>query len=88
FLDEFGLRGRARLLQIDDYTGNAVDEGDALLVTGETRENGERINTERREADRAPLDLIEIDRLTGMDGRPISATRIREQEIDREGFRA
>ncbi len=85
FLDAFGLRSRARTLQIDDFRGNAVEEGDALMVTDDTRDSAERINQERRDAGREPLDLLHVDRIRGPDNRVISSTRLRANRIDRDG---
>lgn len=85
FLKRFGCEDSARLLRIDDFRGNAVKEGDALLVTDETRENGERINEERKERGMDSLELVEVERMSAEDGELISSSRIREGEIDGDG---
>lgn len=85
FLDRFGLREQARLLEIDSYEGTAVEAGDALIVTEETVDNGRRINTRRQEEGRDPLELVEVPLLRGRDGRPVSAARIRDGVMDRDG---
>ncbi|MDY6768585.1 MAG: pantetheine-phosphate adenylyltransferase [Candidatus Nanohaloarchaea archaeon] len=85
FLDTFGLEDRARILEIDDYRGNAVEEGEALMVTAETRANGERINEERGERGKEPLDLVDVPLVGDADGTPISSSRIRAGAIDRDG---
>ncbi|MDY6773630.1 MAG: hypothetical protein SVS85_00390, partial [Candidatus Nanohaloarchaea archaeon] len=87
FLRTFGIRERAELHRIEGFRGNAVDEGDALAVTGETRESGERINELRREKGRETLELVEVEQVHAVDGGPISSSRIREGEIDRNGLR-
>lgn len=85
FLDRFGLESWVRTIQIEDFRGNAVEDGDALMVTTDTRDNAERINEERREAGREPLDLIHVDRVTDDDGEVVSSTRLRRGIIDRDG---
>ncbi len=85
FLDAFGLGDRATLMQIDDIYGNAVEEGDALLCTPDTLDNAKAVNERRLDDGRTPLDLAVIDRLTGQDGEPITATRIRDGAIDGNG---
>lgn len=84
FLGRMGA-DRANTMRIDDFRGNAVREGDALVVTDETRKNADRINKERESEGRPPLDIVELSRITGTDGEVISATRIRAGDIDRDG---
>ncbi|MDY6770116.1 MAG: pantetheine-phosphate adenylyltransferase [Candidatus Nanohaloarchaea archaeon] len=85
FLDRYGLAGRATLREITGFRGNAVEDGDAIAVTPETRDGADRINDERAAAGRAPLDIIEVPLVTAADGTPISSSRIRRGEIDRDG---
>lgn len=87
FLEEFGLVSRGKIIPIDDFMGNAVDvEQAVLLVTRDTMENGKRINEARLEQRKTPLNLAVIDRVTAQDGNALSSTRIRDGEIDQNGF--
>jgi pantetheine-phosphate adenylyltransferase len=67
-------------------TGIATEPGfDALVVSPETRDGGERINEIRREQGLDPLDIEVVDHVTAADGERISSTRIARGEIDRHG---
>jgi pantetheine-phosphate adenylyltransferase len=72
--------------RLDDPTGTAVEPRfDALVVSPETRDGGERINEIRRERGLEPLDIVEVDHVLADDGKPISSTRIVRGEIDEHG---
>lgn len=87
FLDQFGLTDRATITQIDDYQGTAVDaDSGVLLVTEDTLENGKQVNQDRLEQGKTPLNLAMVQQITGADGAVISSTRIRKNEIDRDGM--
>ncbi|MFB6174844.1 MAG: pantetheine-phosphate adenylyltransferase [Candidatus Nanohalobium sp.] len=86
FLEGLDARESARLLEINDIYGNAVEEGDKLLVTPETLENGRKINLKRQELGRESLALEVVKKLKAEDGDIISSSRIRNEEIDREGL--
>jgi pantetheine-phosphate adenylyltransferase len=67
-------------------TGIATEPGfDALVVSPETRDGGERINEIRRDRGLDPLDIEVVDHVTAADGDRISSTRIVRGEIDRHG---
>ncbi len=84
-LERYGLRGRAHISAIDDYQGTAVDRGDAILVTEDTADGAYRINADRADAGKPPLDIITIPLVQAEDGAPISSSRIRAGAIDRDG---
>ncbi|MFB6265977.1 MAG: pantetheine-phosphate adenylyltransferase [Candidatus Nanohaloarchaea archaeon] len=86
FLQNFGLQERAEILEIEGFRGNAVEEGDALVVTEETLESGERINELRGERGREPLELLEVEMVRDAGDSPIGSSRIRDGEIDRNGL--
>lgn len=86
FCERFGVTEHAQLHAIDDIYGNATEEGDALLVTRDTLENGKKVNEKRLKAGRTPLDLAVMDRITGPDSEVISSSRIRNGRIDRDGL--
>jgi len=87
FLASIGALGRVKMVPLNDPYGPAVDdeEVDALVVSHETYGRGEEINEIRRKKGFKPLKLIVIDDVLAEDGLPISTTRIRRGEIDREG---
>jgi pantetheine-phosphate adenylyltransferase len=67
-------------------TGIATEpKFDAIVVSPETVEGAERINEQRREAGREPLDIEVVDHVMAEDGERISSTRILNGEIDRHG---
>ncbi len=76
----------AKIEKINDSYGFALDEDfDFIVVSSETRLRAEKINSERRAIGRKNLEIVEVDLLLAEDGEPISSTRIREGEIDKEG---
>lgn len=63
----------------------ASDFFDAIIVTPDNRFRGEQINDLRRQRELQPLALIEVPLIQAGDGMPISSTRIRHGEIDKNG---
>jgi pantetheine-phosphate adenylyltransferase len=86
FLESHGLENRARIMEIDDIYGNAVEEGDKLLVTPETEPGADRINKRRKEKGREEIDVEVLEKLEAEDGGPVSSTRIADGTIDRNGL--
>jgi len=77
---EFAIR------ELTEPTGIAVEpEFDALIVSPETRDGGERINEIRTERGHDPLDIVVVDHVEAADGERISSTRIVAGEIDEHG---
>ena len=67
-------------------TGIATEPGfDALVVSPETRDGGERINEIRRERGLDPLAIEVVGHVIAADDERISSTRIVRGEIDRHG---
>lgn len=86
FLKQEGRFDDVELMPIDDFRGNAVDVDRAvLMVTQETLGNAKKINEERLEQRKTPLNIAALEQITATDGQPISATRIRNGEIDQNG---
>ena len=84
FADEYDRGFTIR--ELTAPTGIAAEgEFDALVVSPETREGGERINEIRRERGLDPLRIEVVDRVPADDGEPISSTRIVRGEIDEHG---
>lgn len=87
FLEEAGVRHRARVIRIDRPEGLLLEDPtiEALVVSEETRARGEAINEERARRGLPPLAIIVVPMVLAEDGKPISSTRIRAGEIDEEG---
>lgn len=73
-------------LKLNDIYGNAVNEGEELLVTEDTIANGKKINAKRREKGIEKIDLLKIEKMKSVDGETISSTRMRNKEIDENGL--
>lgn len=72
--------------KIDNSFGFAVEEDfDYIVVSSETRTRAEKINQERELLGKEKIEIVEVDFILADDGEPISSTRIRSGEIDKEG---
>jgi len=72
--------------KLEEPTGIATEEQfDALVVSPETVEGGERINEIRAERGYDPLRIEVVEHVPAEDGKRISSTRIVRGEIDRHG---
>jgi pantetheine-phosphate adenylyltransferase len=87
FLNQNGLHKRAEMVCIDDpYGATLSDQGiEALVVSRETEPTALLINKKRKEVGLPPLQILAIDMIPSDNHVPISTTRIRCGEIDREG---
>jgi pantetheine-phosphate adenylyltransferase len=84
-LDEWGRDHRVERLE-DPYGVASEDPGfDALVVSPETEEGGERINEIRRQRGYEPLEVVVVPHVMADDGKPISSTRVVEGVIDTSG---
>ena len=83
---EFG-NVKYEIAKLDSEFGPAVTTGDvgALVASAETQVKGQRLNEIRRKNGLAPAEVIEVGLIKAEDGKPISSTRIRAGEIDRNG---
>jgi len=76
----------AEIEKIDDPLGFALYEDfDYIVVSEETRPRAERINNERKEMEKPEIEIVEVDLVRAEDGKPVSSSRIRSGEIDKEG---
>ncbi len=71
----------------DKYGPTIKEDFDAIAVSSETRPTADEINQIRINNKKKPLQIIEIPFVLADDGQPISSTRIRKQEINRDGRR-
>jgi pantetheine-phosphate adenylyltransferase len=82
--EEYGREFEVR--KLEEPTGIATEpQFDALIVSPETREGGERINDIREDRGHDPLRIEVVDHVAAEDGERISSTRIVSGEIDRHG---
>jgi pantetheine-phosphate adenylyltransferase len=87
FLQALGLRNKAEIIPLNDPYGITITDKciDALVVSEETEKIAVTINQKRIEALLPPLEIVTICMVPAENCEPISTTRIREGEIDREG---
>jgi pantetheine-phosphate adenylyltransferase len=90
YLRKQGVLDRAKIVSLDTPYGITLSTtiADALVVSKETERVGIDINKKRKASGLKPLDLVVIDMVPAEDCIPISSTRIRHGEIDREGHLA
>jgi pantetheine-phosphate adenylyltransferase len=87
YLKEVGLTERAEIVQLNDPFGLTISgKGlEALVVSKETQKIADRINEKRQLAGMAPLKIVAVNMVQAENSSPISTTRIRRGEIDRNG---
>jgi pantetheine-phosphate adenylyltransferase len=87
FLELSGLDDRAEIVQLNDPCGLTIsgDGLEALVVSKETQKTAEKINEKRQKAGLAPLEIVAVNMVPAENNAPISTTRIRSGEIDRNG---
>lgn len=88
FLKESGLADRVEIVPLKDPYGLSISgkDLDALVVSKETETMAKKINEKRKQAGLSPLKIITISMVPAENKTPISTTRIRGGEIDRNGF--
>jgi len=76
-----------QIAKLDNEFGPAVTTGEvgALVASAETQTKGPKLNEIRRKNGLAPVEVITVEMLKAEDGLPISSTRIRAGEIDKNG---
>ncbi|MDH5459824.1 MAG: pantetheine-phosphate adenylyltransferase [Candidatus Bathyarchaeota archaeon] len=87
FLREHDFLKRTRIIPLNDVYGVTLSKGcvEALVVSRETEPTAFRINEERKRLGLHPLHIVVIEMVPSKNHVPISTTRIRRGEIDREG---
>ncbi len=87
FLKALDLSDRAEIIPLNDPYGSTLTDTciEALVVSEETEKTALKINQKRSAARLPPLTIVTIKMVPAENYKPISTTRIREGEIDREG---
>jgi cytidyltransferase-like protein len=87
WLRDLGLADRAEIVPLFDAFGSSVKDPQigALVVSEETKPTAERINERRMTAGLPTLEIVTINMVPSQNCGPISTTRIRRGEMDREG---
>jgi len=87
FLSNLGLESRAEVVTLDDPYGSSIRDPDiqALVVSEETKPAAIKINERRQQACLLPLEIVVVHMVPSQNCSPISTTRIRRGEMDREG---
>jgi pantetheine-phosphate adenylyltransferase len=87
FLKEKKFLKRAEIVSLNDPYGPTIssNEMEGIIVSEETEKTAEIINQKRVDLGKRPLLIFVIKMILAEDGKPISSTRVRRQEIDRYG---
>jgi len=87
FLREKGFYRRSKIVPLNDPFGPTIDNDylEGIVVSEETEVTAEVINRMRVAQGRKPLLIFVITMVLADDGKPISSTRVRRQEVDRYG---
>jgi len=87
FLKKSNPDGKTEIIPLNDPYGNTLTEKciEAIVVSEETEKTALKINQKRSEAQLPLLTIITISMVPAENYKPISTTRIRQGEIDREG---
>ena len=87
FLKALSLSDKAEIIPLNDPYGNTLTDRciEALVVSEETENVAIKINQKRSEVLLPPLTIVTIRMVPAENYKPISTTRIRRGEIDREG---
>jgi len=87
FLKKSSISDKAEIIPLNDPYGNTLTDKciEALVVSEETEKIAIKINQKRSEAQLPQLKIVTISMVPAENYKPISTTRIRKGEIDREG---
>ena len=79
--------GEYEIIKLTDPLGPAASEAEieAIVVSKETAKGASEINKVRKEKGLKSLEIISIPLILADDGGPISSTRVKTREIDRNG---
>ena len=87
YLAEGGLADRAEIVPLKDQYGLTIKGRglEALVVSKETAKTAGSINEARQKTGLPPLEIVAVEMIQADNDAPISTTRIRRGEIDRNG---
>jgi pantetheine-phosphate adenylyltransferase len=87
YLNKKNLLERSTIFPLDDPYGPSTDNSnlEGILVSEETEPKAEEINQIRVKKSKKPLMIFVMKMVLADDGKPISSTRVRRQEVDRYG---
>jgi len=87
FLQKSNLSDKAEVIPLNDPYGKTLTDKciEALVVSEETEKIAVKINQKRSEKSLPLLEIVAISMVPAENCKPISTTRIRKGEIDREG---
>jgi pantetheine-phosphate adenylyltransferase len=87
FLETLNVSDKAEIIPLSDPYGKTLTDKciEALVVSEETEKVAIKINQKRSEVRLPPLTIVTISMVPAENCKPISTTRIRKGEIDREG---
>ena len=87
WIEKMGLSCRTEIISLYDAYGSTIrdPEIDALVVSEETKSTAEKINDRREKSGLSRLEIVSITMVPSQNCGPISTTRIRKGEMDREG---
>ncbi len=88
YLKEKAVIDRAEIIPIDDIYGNSLTEKniEAIFATEDNLPNVKKINEDRLQRGFAALAIVHVPYSLGNDEEVITSARIRNGEIDRDGF--
>ncbi len=78
-----------KITKLDESFGplTTSNDIDCLVVSSETEEKGKTINPVRMKLGLSPIDVVSVKLVLAEDGLPVSSSRIRSNEIDKNGFK-
>lgn len=84
----FEDKSNFNVVPLEDPFGTTIYEADfdAIVVSEETEPNAVKINDIRVSKGMSPLDIVIVSFVLAEDGNPISSTRIRRGEINKNGL--
>lgn len=84
----FDGKSNFNVVPLDDPFGTTIfeEDFDAIVVSQETEPNAEKINEIRLSKSMKALDIVVVSFVLAEDGNPISSTRIRRGEINKNGL--
>jgi pantetheine-phosphate adenylyltransferase len=87
FLKNHKIFDNVEIIPINDPFGNTTTNKTikALVVSEETKNVALKINNKRLKSGLSPVEIIVVKMVPAENSKPISTTRIRDGEIDKEG---